>query len=66
MMILCKKQGEAPVATEIEPYKTVDVQITEIVPTYSEVDSRHCESVVEHNNYSSVVTVDLMCLVHRY
>lgn len=47
MMILCKKQGEAPVATEIEPYKTVDVQITEIVPTYSEVDSHHCESVVE-------------------
>ena len=47
MMILCKKQEEAPVATEIEPYKTVDVQITEIVPTYSEVDSHHRESVVE-------------------
>ena len=48
MMILCKKQEEAPVATEIEPHKTVDVQMTEIVPTYSKIDiTRHRESVVE-------------------
>ena len=48
MMILCKKQEEALVATEIEPHKTVDAQMTEIVPTYSKIDiSRHRESVVE-------------------
>ena len=48
IMILCKKQEEAPVATEIEPHKTVDVQMTEIVPTYSEIDIKcHRESVVE-------------------
>ena len=47
-MILCKKQEEAPVVTEIEPHKTVDVQMTEIVPTYSEIDIKcHRESVVE-------------------
>ena len=48
IMILCKKQEEALVATEIEPHKTVDAQMTEIVPTYSKIDiSRHRESVVE-------------------